>query len=1158
MPDSLQSAARLLAASLEPLAGSLADSDDAIIAFIEQLGWTLPSVPPSLKSLGATAKAVSSARLNLDISLAVQASGGNVSANIGAQYIDVASNVAKLLSQLHDLPSALPAQLPAAFVAATNFPSQFPRRLLDFCVYELMVRNTRRMEPIMRLAGLIEVVEEAANPAKFQAEYLRRTIRWDRLGKFLKDPSELLTETYGWGGPSFDGRAFLDAIMHLSFALAGPAAIDWPKPARIQALTGTLPTFDAVGPPQLIVPLIQQGPLLAEISILPLLALAGAPPGIAFGLFIGAGVPATAELSSMLTLQLDRPEALAAGVSIALRPGRAPQIRIGLEGPTGSNVSAGRTGATIRFGRADPMQLLSLPGGLALETKAVSIGGGVTAASTGPEPYFDIGLVGGKLTLSPGGRDAFLEKIIPGGPIELNFDLELVWSPSGVTIRGSGELTVAIPLHQQLGPFELQSLYIVGTFKDNGLQLETSVSGSAELGPITASVDRLGVKAIFVPKAGNLGPLDLQIGFKPPNGLGLSIEAGIVSGGGYLYFDFDKQEYAGVFELSIAGIVTVKAIGLITTKMPDGSKGFSLLIIITAEFATGIQLGFGFTLLGVGGLLGLNRTMLIEPIASGIRTGAINSIMFPPDPVKNAPRIISDLRTYFPPYEGKFLIGPMLKIGWGTPTIVSLSLGLIIEIPGNVAIVGLLRVVLPAEEAPLMVINIGFVGAMEFDKRRVWFFASMFDSRILFMTMEGDMGLLMDFSDNPNFVLSVGGFHPQFNPPPLPFPNPRRIHIDVLRNPVQRITVENYFAITSNTVQLGARAELFYGIDAFNLHGSFSFDALFQFSPFHFIIQISFSVGMDVFGAGVFSVTLKFMLRGPAPWQARGTATLSIDLWLFSIDISVDFDISWGEADNPKLPSVEAIPILVGEFNKSENWRARLPQNANLLVSLRELDSAGETLVLHPLGTLRIVQRVVPLNLQIDKISNNPVSDAHLFGLQVNSPGLDKTAQAPTEKFAIAQFQNLSEAEKLSRPSFQNFDGGVELAFAGRQLGSIKVVKRVVRYEVKIMDGDDKHRAFKWFKSVGTLFYHWLDGAAVTKSPLSLARQKSLVPTEADERVKVGQSGYVVAAVTNNKAIADAPIFASEAQARDFLNATVSKNSGAADELHVIPKFEAA
>ena len=63
--------------------------------------------------------------------------------------------------------------------------------------------------------------------------------------------------------------------------------------------------------------------------------------------------------------------------------------------------------------------------------------------------------------------------------------------------------------------------------------------------------------------------------------------------------------------------------------MPDGSPGFSLLIIITAEFGPGIQLGFGFTLLGVGGLLGLNRTMLLEPLVEGVRTGAINSILFP-------------------------------------------------------------------------------------------------------------------------------------------------------------------------------------------------------------------------------------------------------------------------------------------------------------------------------------------------------------------------------------------------------------------------------------------------------------------------------------------------------------------------------------------------
>jgi len=98
--------------------------------------------------------------------------------------------------------------------------------------------------------------------------------------------------------------------------------------------------------------------------------------------------------------------------------------------------------------------------------------------------------------------------------------------------------------------------------------------------------------------------------------------------------------------------------------MPDGSKGFSLLIIITAEFGAGIQLGFGFTLLAVGGLLGLNRTMKLQPLMDGIRTGAVESIMFPHDVIANAPKIISDLRIIFPPLEGKFLIGPMAKLGF--------------------------------------------------------------------------------------------------------------------------------------------------------------------------------------------------------------------------------------------------------------------------------------------------------------------------------------------------------------------------------------------------------------------------------------------------------------------------------------------------------------
>ena len=194
----------------------------------------------------------------------------------------------------------------------------------------------------------------------------------------------------------------------------------------------------------------------------------------------------------------------------------------------------------------------------------------------------------------------------------------------------------------------------------------------------------------------------------------------------------------------------------------------------------------------------------------------------------------------------------MTKFGWGTPTLISLSLGIIIEIPGNIAIVGKLTVAIPDERVPLIIIQVAFMGAIEFDKKRGWFFATLYDSRVIYMTLDGGMGVLAAFGSDSNFVVTVGGFHPSYNPPELPFPPISRIAINILNTPVARIRVECYFAVTSNTVQFGAAAELYFGIKIASIEGHLAFDALFQFSPFYFIITISASLSVKLFGAGLF------------------------------------------------------------------------------------------------------------------------------------------------------------------------------------------------------------------------------------------------------------------------------------------------------------------
>ncbi len=264
------------------------------------------------------------------------------------------------------------------------------------------------------------------------------------------------------------------------------------------------------------------------------------------------------------------------------------------------------------------------------------------------------------------------------------------------------------------------------------MALELSATITGLLGPLAAAVERMGVTLdlTFTEGAGSrFGPIDASLAFKPPNGVGLSIDIGVIKGGGYLYIDVAKGEYAGALELVFSGFLSLSAIGIISTRMPDGTEGFSLLIVVTAEFGVPLQLGFGFTLIGVGGLLGLNRTADVEQLALGVRDGSIESVMFPTDVIANAPQIISDMRRFFPAEEDTFLIGLMAKLGWGTPTLVSASLGIVIEVPpGNIVILGILKVALPDEDAALLVLQVNFIGAYEVDKERIWFFASLYES----------------------------------------------------------------------------------------------------------------------------------------------------------------------------------------------------------------------------------------------------------------------------------------------------------------------------------------------------------------------------------------------------------------------------------------------
>ncbi len=767
---------------------------------------------------------------------------------------------------------------------------------------------------------------------------------------------------------------------------------------------------------------------------------------------------------------------------------------------------------------------------------------------------FDInaGIRNAKLIISSAGRDGFIASILPDKPIEIPFNFQIGYSTQqSLYIAAGGGLELSLPVHiTVLNILEIQEVFLKIKTTAAGLATEGSISGNVKLGPLAISFEQIGLRANLDWETANknIGFADLSMNLKHPDGVGLSINAGTVSGGGFLRYDAGAEEYSGALELTIADLVSAKAIGIITTKMPDGNSGFSLLIIITAEFNPPYQLGYGFTLKGVGGLLGLNRTVLVDTLREGVRTGSVNSILFPQNVIANAPRIISDMKTVFPPQDGRFLIGPMAKLGWGSPTLITISFGLIIEIPGNIVILGVLRIVLPDQQKVLVSINVNFSGVLDFNKKLLSFDASLFDSRLLSMTLEGNMAVRLKWGDQPDFLLTVGGFHPDFTPPPLALPSLRRITISVLNSDNARLRFESYHAITSNTVQFGSRAELYFKFSGFSVEGHIGFDALFQFSPFVFMIDIDGHVSFKAFGVGIFGIRLQFVLQGPTPWRAKGRGGISF----FFFSLSADFDKTWGETRDTSLPDIDLLPLLIAELNKPEQWQASLSFGKKLYVSLRELAATETALLMHPAGDLIVRQKLVPLDIDIDKLGNQKLSDIKNVGITAaESEGTDLSIRPVTGPFALAQYKVLSDADKLSRPSFEKLHDGVRISAEGQSIAIGKMTRRVVSYEEIIVDRDlpQPKRRTRPF-----LFEHFFAANAAAKSVLSRKEERKRQPFV--DMIAVAESNFTVAFVDNNNAFNSGQIFPSEAMAINHMNKIIRDNPGFKEKLHVVGEEE--
>jgi Family of unknown function (DUF6603) len=1061
MSDTLSTLISQAAEALMPLENALA-SPTQVQAFLANLGWQLP---PGVSDIGLAGLDISGL---VDATLVLMRSSDSDWSNIEL----IAQRVANLVEQLEKLFAAVskvmqslagnPA-LPPGYLAATQLDSELLGRILDYLIITYVQQYYSLAYQVLRLAGIIQVQQLAADPALHQTAHERLTLNFDAIGALLSSNRSWASEVFGWGTASADITSLINELGFVFSALGASPFVGKLSGPMEAAIVGHPVPQSATDPMPLLTMTLLQGFLPDNYRMgVQFFALRPSSPGtLDAGLGLMPFTSGTSQLSFPLptasnrwSVGLDVSADLDGGIVLSWRPGAPLKVQTGVFGGGATSASDGKIALALTYAvpAGDDATLFTLPGGTSLTLQGVTISGGAQISSGGATDGFAaFALQGSALTISMGDADSFLTSLISPSPMVITLDLSVSYSQStGLTFNGGAGLQTAISLNITIGPFTIETLYIELDVSGQGLAVEASVNGSGTLGPISVSVERVGLSGqlSFPSSGGNLAVANIAAAFKPPDGLGLEIDAGPASGGGYISFDPAQGQYAGVLDVSLLDIVQVKVIGVIDTIMPDGSSGFSFILVITFDLPP-IALGFGFTLNGVGGIGGVNRTINTPALQAGFVAHSLNSILFPPNPIANAPEIISNLRNFFPVAEDSYVFGPMMEFGWGTPTLITLEIGVILELPNPVVIVllGLVDVALPDSDAPLIQLHIDILGELDFGTKTLELEGDMYDSSVLIYSMAGSLYFSVCWGSDPNFVYSVGGFNQDFNTAGLNLPPMQRCSVSIGFGDNPRISANNYFAVTSNSLQFGANVQAYASAAGFTIQGYLGFDVLIIFSPFSFEFDFTVSFSVSFEGINLLGLSVSGSFSGPRPWNLNGTASISILFWT----VSASVNLTWGDSTPVAIPQKPVLTDLANALQAPGNWSAALPAGMTPAISLSAPSGGSPSILVYPMGTLSVRENVVPLDVTITRYGNATPSDGNLFAIsdvQINSQEAQR--QTFQEYFAPGQFNALNDADKLSAPSFELYDAGVTIGSSAINSGEDRA--RTVVYEEFYID----------------------------------------------------------------------------------------------------------
>ncbi|MFD0688107.1 DUF6603 domain-containing protein [Actinomadura fibrosa] len=697
----------------------------------------------------------------------------------------------------------------------------------------------------------------------------------------------------------------------------------------------------------------------------------------------------------------------------------------------------------------EPAWVVGVPDGVHLAVGELGLA--LRAALGAGRDDIEIGVRAGRaeVVIAGGDGDGFVKQVLPHEKVTVPFELGVAWSHrSGLHLTGAAGLIAEFPVHATVlgvSP-EMVRIGVEASLADEAVTAWATTTLSVRVGSLTAVIEDVGIAAdlTFPDEGGNLGKANIAPRFKPPSGLGLHLVLGVVDGGGYLSIDEPRGMYSGAFQFGMASSVApgssgfrLQAVAVLNTKTADGkpfterdgSESYSLLVSGSFQWRPGLVLPAGITLTGLGAIVGLNRRANLEELRNATRSRSLDAVLFPADPVGNAPNVIATLGRMFPPDPTGTLVGIMARLEWLAGT-VRADLGIIIEFPEPIRLVVLGRLVINFQEAGRFQLDV--VGTLDPGAGEVSLDGSLVDSKLFGRPASGDMALRLRWKGEKNFAVSIGGFHPAFQKP-AGFPDLKRFSIN-LNKSGDLLRLEAYLAVTSNSVQFGGAVYLHFALSKLVVDGRAWLDALIQFKPFWLTAELGVTLSVKWGDTTFLAITALIGISGPGPWRLHGELTIH----LLFLDVSKRIDKVLGDPTEENRPTfVNAADLLLDALKQPGTWDVTTPDGGGEMAALSTPELPAGQVLMHPGAVLGVRQNLLPLGVDLDRLGTSRVEGPRRFDITSFTIGGEAGTLGDTidDYYAPGQFFDLTQAEMVERPQSERRPAGRRLvAPAGTDL----------------------------------------------------------------------------------------------------------------------------